>query len=220
MAMVVGNGLGIELHGKAGSAVFSMTRYGLVMRPRTQPRNPKTPAQTAARTRLTRASQAWRSLTADQHSAWQAYAHTVIRFHSFGGAPYSPAPHTLFIALGSKRLQVIPAGAIPTDPPAYPFFGDGITVLATGGVGQITFTASGPNATGVVSELLLQPLLNAGRAPKANLYRPQAFFPFSNGSLSKVANVTPGWYAPAIRFVLAATGQEGERTALPTVQVS
>src|SRR5258708_28477641 len=217
MAKIVSNGLGIELHGSAGNAVFAMTRYGLVLRPRTQPKNPRTAAQTAARARLAKAAQAWRTLTAAQHAAWQTYATTIARFHSFGGAPYSPAPHTIFIALGSKYLQVHPTGTIPVNPPTYPFTGDGIKVTATGGAGKGTFTATGANSANVVTELLLQPLLHASRAPKANLYRPKAFVSFANGQLSKVVNVTAGWYAPAVRFVRADTGQEGETVGLGAV---
>lgn len=220
MAKVISNGLGIELRGSAGSAVFAQTKYGLVLRPRTQPKNPRTAAQIAARVRLTRASQSWKTLTAAQITAWKKYAATITRYHSFGGAPYSPAPHTIFIALGSKYLQVHPTGVIPANPPGFPFFGDGITLTAAGGAGKVTFTASGANATGVVTELLMQPLANSARAPKANLYRPQAFVTFANGSLSKVVSVKPGWYAPAIRFVQTATGQEAGVLALAAVHAT
>ena len=219
MAKVIASSLGIELHGKVGNAVFAMTKNGLVLRPRTQPRDPRTPAQQASRARLARVSETWKTLTPAQRAAWQQYAQTVSRFHPFGGPPYHPAPQTLFIGLGSKYLQVHPNAAIPLLSPAYPFFGDGITVTVTGIVGAVLFTAGGPNAAGIVTELLLQPLANGGRAPKANLFRTQKFVGFAGGSLSSSVPAAPGWYAPAFRFVNSATGQEAGRVMLAAVQV-
>src|SRR5438067_12848078 len=131
MAKVICSGMGIELHGSAGNAVFAQTKFGLVLRPRTLPKNPRTPAQVAARARLARVSTQWRSLSPAQRAAWAAAALRETRFSRFGGPPRHPAPLALFISLGSKFLQVNPAGTVPLNPPAYPFFGDGIAVTAT-----------------------------------------------------------------------------------------
>lgn len=219
MAKVTTNGLGIELRGRAGSAVFSMTANGLTMRPYTVPADPRTPAQMASRARLSRVSQLWKTLTAAQHRAWRDYAATVTRFHSYGGPPYHPAPHTLFIALGSKFLQVNSDGDLPLLPPAYPFFGDTIRVSASGEPGAVVFTATGPNADGIVTELLLQPLPSTGREPKATLYRAESFVSFAPGSLTASVPVAPDPYAPAYRFVNSLTGQEADRVDLETVLV-
>jgi hypothetical protein len=220
MAKVTTNGLGIELRGRAGSAVFSMTANGLSMRPYTIPADPRTPAQMASRARLSRVSQRWKTLTPAQHRAWRDYAATVTRFHSYGGPPYSPPPHTLFIALGSKFLQVNPDGDIPLLPPAYPFFGDTVRVSAAGEPGAVVFTATGPNADGILTELLLQPLLHAGRKPKATLYRAESFVAFAPGSLTAAIPVAPGAYAPAYRFVNSLTGQEANRVDLEVLSVT
>lgn len=219
MARGITDGFGLKLHGKVGNVVFAQTRNGLVVRPRTTPRDPRTAAQTASRQRLARASSAWRTLSPAQFAAWRAYAQTLTRVSPVGGPPYVPMPHNVFTALAAKFLQVSPDGDIPLDPPAAPFFGDGIVVTATAEPGAIRFTASGPNASGIVTELLLQPLAHAGRAPKANLYRAQAFVPFASAGDSHTVPAAPGAYAPAVRFVRAATGQDSDLVPLSSVVV-
>jgi hypothetical protein len=220
MAKVLSNGLGIELHGKAGNAVFAVTQNGLVLRPRTQPRNPRTDAQRSSRARFARASAAYRTLTPGERQEWQQYARTLSRFDPRGGLPSHPTPFHAFVGLASKFLQLHPGADPPSTPPAAPFFGDGITLLAAGGAGLVTFTASGPNADNIVTELLLQPLLYAERAPKRNLYRPQAFIAFAVGSLAYPASAAPGFYAPAVRFVNARTGQTTLLLAIGIVHVT
>jgi hypothetical protein len=220
MAKILSNGFGIELHGKAGNVVFVQTQNGLLLRPRTQPHNPRTAAQQSSRARFARAAAAYRALTLARQALWREYARTVIRHDPRGGLPYHPTPYHAFVGLASKFLQLHPDADPPSTPPAAPFFGDGITLSAEGGAGQVTFTASGPNADAIVTELLLQPLLHAGRTPRPGLYRPHAFAAFASGALSHVVNAAPGFYAPAVRFVNARTGQEAGLLALPTVQIS
>jgi hypothetical protein len=220
MARGITDGFGLKLHGKVGNVVFAQTRTGLVVRPRTSPRDPRTPAQAASRERLAHASATWRTIAPAQFAAWRAYAQTLTRVSPVGGPPYVPAPHNVFTALVAKFLQVSPDGPIPLDPPAYPFFGDGIEVTAAPTSGGITFTASAPNSAGIVTELLLQPLAHAGRAPKANLFRSQAFVAFTVGSLSHTVPAAPGAYCPAVRFVRAATGQEANIVPLASVAVA
>lgn len=73
----------------------------------------------------------------------------------------------------------------------------------------IQFTASAPNAPGVTTELLLQPLESAVRRTYLEKYRHAAFFAFAAGALSvEVPVPTPGWYACGYRFVNTATGQD------------
>ena len=55
MAKGTADGLGLRLQGKVGNVVFVQTRTGLVIRPRTVPANPRTPAQVASRQRLAQA---------------------------------------------------------------------------------------------------------------------------------------------------------------------
>lgn len=220
MARGITDGFGVKLHGKVGDVVFAQTRNGLVIRARTVPRNPRTPAQTAARARFARASAAWAALSPAQLAAWRAYADTLQRVSPAGGPPYVPTANNVFTSLAAKFLQVTPDGDIPMDPPATPFFGDGIVVTAAAESGAIRFTASGPSAAGVVVELLLQPLAHATRAPISTRYRPQAFVSFASAGDSHTVPAAPGAYAGAIRFVRASTGQVSALGPLPAVVVS
>ena len=220
MAKIIADGLGIKLHGKAGNSVFVETIYGTVLRPRTTPANPKTPAQEAARTRLASASAAFIALSPANRLLWINYAAGVFIQDKRGGLPHPARPQTVFNGLAAKYLQVHPGGAIPQTPPTSPFFGDSVTVTAAGGTGHITFTASAANGANVVTELLLQPLAHLSRAPKPNLYRPVSFAHFAAGSLSFSASVAPGAYAPAFRFVNSLTGQQTDLVRLAAVLVT
>ena len=80
-------------------------------------------------------------------------------------------------------------------------------MTCTAGTGQVTFTASGANYTGVTTELLLQPLKGKNRVPTAKAYRTKMFKAFATGSLTQAVTVPAGYYAAAYRFVNSATGQ-------------
>ena len=220
MAKIITNGLGIELHGKAGNAVFSQTPNGLILRPRTAPKNPRSPTQTANRLHFARASALWKTLSPAQFAAWRLFALTVTKQDLRGGTPAHPTAYHAFVGLTNKYLQVHPTGSPPLNPPTAPFYGDGVTITATGSAGHVVFTASAGNSANLVTELLLQPLAHAGRAPKANLYRPISFTLFAAGSLFFSANVAPGAYAPAFRFVNSVTGQQSPLVSLAAVLVS
>jgi hypothetical protein len=85
--------------------------------------------------------------------------------------------------------------------------------------GELVFTASGPNSPGVVTELLLQPLRLSISNPDPAKYRHGAFVQFESGSLEATLPSPAGWLSPAVRFVLAATGQTSGLIALPPVKV-
>jgi hypothetical protein len=200
--------------------VFVVNQYGLTLRPLVTPTDPQTPAQIAARARLSQANAAYSALSPTDRGLWADYALTVTVQDKRGGAPRHPAPQTLFVGLTAKFLQVTPQGSIPQTPPTSPFFGDGITLTAAAGGGTVTFTASGANAAHIVTELLLQPMAHLYRAPKPHLYRPAAFVAFAAGSLSHVVPAEPGAYAVAVRFVNALTGQASEMAKLAAVLVT
>ena len=220
MAKIITSGLGIELHGKAGKAVFVQTANGLILRQRVTPRNPKTAAQTAGRSHFARAASLYKTLTAAQITAWRAYALTVTKQDPRGGTPTHPTAYHAFVGLANKYLQVHPTGTPPLNPPTAPFYGDGITVTAAGTSGHVVFTASAGNGANLVTELLLQPLAHLARTPSADKYRPVSFVAFAAGSLSFSANAAPGAVAPAFRFVNSATGQQSPLVALAAVLVS
>ncbi len=207
-----------ELSGKAGRVVFSQTRYGVVVRTRVTGRNPRTPAQTAARNRLTQATGAFRDMDPADAALWREYAAGLTRRDPRTGAETHPSAVAAFTGLATKFLQINPGGAIPRTPPPTAFAGDTLALTADGGAGRVTFTAPRANAPGAKTELLLQALVSRNRTPQPHRYRSQAFVAFGT-ALTAAVTVTPGWYVPAYRFVNAATGQESGLIILPTVQV-
>jgi hypothetical protein len=122
--------------------------------------------------------------------------------------------------LAVKFLQINPSGTVPVTPPAGPFLGDTITVTAVADTGKVTFTASGPNALGVRTELLLQRLPGRNWNPQPGGYRSRGFVNFTGGSLSSDVPASPGWYAAAYRFVSVATGQATRLAPIGVSQVT
>ena len=128
-----------------------------------------------------------------------------------------------------KVLQRLDLGALPPEsPPARPFFGDVIEVVVEPsreadplrggttevpattasrlGVQTVGFVSSGANAAGVVTELLVQPLLSRHRRTYLERYRHAAYVRFE-GAETVAVPAPEVWVALAYRFVNAETGQ-------------
>lgn len=229
MATLTLGAFGSGLRGKTSSTVFVQTAGGVVVRDRVIPANPQTPAQQANRYRLARATQAWSKLGPEHIAAWEAYAQRLAVRDPGSGLMRAPRPQNLFVKLYAKLLQLNPEAGVPGYPPENPFFGDNISLtvglsnedlttdnkrlstddLTTDDLGGILFSASAPNAPGVTTELLLQPLESGVRRTYLEKYRHATFFAFEEGTLSvKVPVPTPGWYACGYRFVNSVTGQD------------
>ena len=209
-----------DLRGKSGTVVMSKSRSGLVVRPRVKSKNPRTPAQQAIRSYMSKAAATFKGLTTAQVAQWQAYAQTIVKHNPVNNHPYSPTAITAFTGLATKFLQNNPSGTIPVTPPASAFAGDTVVVTATAATGKVTFTGSKANLSGVTTEFLLQPLKSRNRTPNSRGYRSKAFGVFALGSLSFDVLVPSGYYAAAYRFVNTATGQESILTPLTVVQVA
>ena len=222
----------IKPGGKLGNVVFIQTAQGYVVRERVTPANPRTGPQVRARAGFAEASRAWGALDDAEYAAWQAYGQAC----GLGG-------QLAYMSLTRKWLATHPGGTPPTLPPAGPFFGDNVGLriadlgsgIAEGadptdaGSGRseiddprsaiLTLVATQPNAQGVVTEVLVQPLANARRKPRARDWRTAAYVAFASGSLAVPVSVPPGAYAVAYRFVNAATGQATAMAVLGAVTV-
>ena len=196
-----------NLRGKAGSVVFARSKDGTVVKPRVHGRNPRTPAQTATRAALTKASQGYKTLTPAQVVNWQTYAGTVAKRDVRTAKAYNPNAINAFTALTSKYYLVNPTGTAPLTPPAAPFVGDSLVVTVTSGPASVIFVASAANSANTKTELLLQPLKSRNRTPQAKGYRSRQFFAFAAGALSTGVNTPSGWYYAAYRYVNTLTGQ-------------
>lgn len=205
------------LSGRLAGVVFVEQPSATVMRPRLVPHNPQTPAQNLWRSAMKHAGQAYRSLDAAQHSAWQAYAFS----QAEPGQRATPVVQT-FMRLGAKAWQTQASlGLEPVIsgwPPSVAFGGDSVEVSLSATASGVVFTASAANADGIVTELLLQPLTSLFAATFATRYRSKGFVGFAAGQSFEVPT-RPGCYACAIRFVRVSTGEQTGLLALSTIRV-
>ena len=86
------------------------------------------------------------------------------------------------------------------------------------GTGAIEVVADRANAPGVVTEVLLQPLLSVHRRTYLSRYRTAGFFAFEAG-VPIVIPTSARVCAVAVRFVCEATGQAGAVMELGIVGV-
>lgn len=219
MAKLVTNLLTQGLRGSTGNVTFVETRYGTIVKDRTMPRDPCTPAQQACRWRMQRAGFAWTALTLEQAAAWNTYALSLAS--QTPGSQEHPAPcgQSLFTRLAVKVLQIDESASIPVTPPASPFLGDGLGLTVESTPLGLRFTASAANAPGVVTEILVQALASIHRTAYAERYRSKGFVPFSGAGDTFELDLRQGAYAVAYRFVRAATGQQTAFAQLGTIVV-
>jgi hypothetical protein len=200
--------LGSGYSGKAGSVVFARYRNGTTqIRQRTAPMGRTTQAQREARELVRWANVCFRDLGPEELQAWKRYAERLADMAWAERRPCQVNVANAYRSLAIKFVQVNGRAEPPQTPPAAPFAGDGVLVSAAAVPGGIEFTASGPNSSGVVTELLLHPLRLAVSTPDPAKYRHRGFVTFAPGSLTAFVAAPRGWVSPAVRFVLAATGQ-------------
>lgn len=208
-----------SLSGKSGNTVFRKTKGGTVVSDHVIPDNPNTLAQQGVRNNFRRATTNFSTLSDAQVQAWNTFAGNFTH-RTKGGKLRAKSGINVYAGLVSKMLQVNPSATMPTAPPSSAFTGDSITITAESETtGTVTFTASAANASGITTELLLQPLRNSHRHPQPQGYRTKAFFTFTSGTLTKNVTVPAGYYAAAYRFVKTSTGQETGLFLLPVQQV-
>lgn len=207
-----------EVSGRIGSEVATRGRGGTILRGLPTYRRPTSPNEQITQTRMAAVMATYNTLTHAQAMAWNAYGQTITHHNAVSGRAYHPSGQNVFVALASKFLQVHPTGAVPFVPPLGSFLGDALTVAVTGGVGQLAFAASAPNAPPAVTELLVQKLKTPRRAPML-FYKSEAFASFAPGALEVVLTLPPGHYACAFRFVDGDTGQMTELVRVGVVEV-
>jgi len=212
MAIVRTSAFVAGIRGSAGNVTYVETPFGVSIRDRVIPRDPRTPAQEAARERMTLAARAWKALSLAEARSWREYAAALDQ-----QPPWRPAKaQTRFVELAIRFLQVNAGGVIPRSPPANPFAGDGLVVSVEGLVGAVRFAASQPNSPDVTTELLVQRLVSVHRRTYLERYRTQGFHAFGP---SAEVGVRPGLYACAVRFVRVSTGQATGLVELGLVKV-
>ena len=104
-----------DARGKLGGHVFTKAKSGATIRTKVTPLNPKTSAQSEARSALGANSQAWRTISETQRLAWNSAAQEVSKTNAFGDT-YFPSGKNYFTAVNNNLRNV--GGGILIDPPA------------------------------------------------------------------------------------------------------
>lgn len=197
------------LSGSAGPVTFIRRRSGgTYIRQRDTPTDPATNRQIATREAMVLANASFAMLTVEEMRAWKDYAARQADLAWADRMVKQVNALNAYRALALKWIQVNGYTEPPRLPPATPFGGDGVLVTATAGEPHtLALAASGPNSSGVVTELLIQPLRIAVSTPDLAKHRHVGFVRFETGHLEEVVAAPSGWLSPAVRFVLQATGQ-------------
>ena len=209
-----------SLSGSAGTASYVRTPYGTSLRSRTQPRDPRTPAQADQRWRVEWASAAWRELDPEATARWRAYALSLDT--GTGAVRDAPAPRAdnLFNRHYRKLLMIDRQTPPPRDPPERPFYGDVLALrVDVPAPGAVRFLADRPSTEGVLVECLLQPLLSPQRRTYPKRYRHAAFWSVPEDDLELEIESAPGAVALGFRFVNATTGEATPTAELGVVRV-
>ena len=104
-----------DARGKLGGHVFTKAKSGATIRTKVTPLNPKTSAQSEARSALGANSQAWRILSETQRLAWNSAAQEISKTNAFGDT-YFPSGKNYFTAVNNNLRNV--GGAVLENPPA------------------------------------------------------------------------------------------------------
>ena len=104
-----------DARGKLGGHVFTKAKSGATIRTKVTPLNPKTSAQSEARSALGANSQAWRTLSEAQRLAWNSAAQEVSKTNAFGDT-YFPSGKNYFTAINNNLRNI--GSQILVEPPA------------------------------------------------------------------------------------------------------
>lgn len=101
MAKIKYSALVSEMSGKLNGSVMAKNRSGNYVRTKITPVNPQTPAQVAARNRLSFFSSAWKGLTQGQRDAWNGSVDDWTKTNIFGDS-IKPSGQNLYVAVNSN----------------------------------------------------------------------------------------------------------------------
>jgi hypothetical protein len=129
--------------GKIGGHVASKNRGGAYFRTKVTPSNPRSTAQLNVRSLFTSLSQAWKGLTEEQRTAWNAAVGLYKRTNIFGDLK-EPSGINLFQRLNNNLAQIgeaaLSAPPLPSEVPS--LFIDGIAAHGDAGTLNISFAPS------------------------------------------------------------------------------
>lgn len=114
MAKIKLSAMFAAISGKLNGSVFAKNKGGAYIRTKVTPNNPRTSFQLAVRARLTALSQAWRTLTQTQITAWNGAVNDWMTTNVFGDA-LKPSGINLYVRLNANILNA--GGTALTAPP-------------------------------------------------------------------------------------------------------
>lgn len=204
--------------GKIGGHVASRNRAGAYFRTKVTPVNPQSSFQLNVRQRLTEFSQAWRGLTEDQRTAWNAAVSSYATTDVFGDLK-NPTGFNLFQKLNNNLDAV---GVAQIDDPPIP--GEVLTVnftalAAAAGAGTVALTLSGAVPAGTYMKIFATAQQSPGKSFVKSEYRliqvaaPAAASPVAAGAsyVARFGAMTAGQKVFAkVVFVNGTTGQESQ----------
>ena len=207
--------------GKLGENVVVKDEAGYVgLRPRVTPSNPQSPPQMKVRGAQTESSQAWEGLTAEQCTAWRQLAKTLPQFSNKTGLPIKKQGFNVFCSYYDRFRLVNPVGIFPPDPPTTRMIEGTLEFQLGIAPGVVRVLSSEGNATGQVTEILLQKLAGKNRLPQEGAYRTKTYHAFTNQTPSLSLSVPVGTYAVAVRIVSAVDGRAGRLRPLGVTTVA
>ena len=136
-----------DARGKLGGHVFTKARNGATVRTKVTPTNPRTIAQSLARSIFGTVSAAWRGLNEAERSAWNAAVGDFSRTNIFGDN-YNPSGKNLFVQLNCNLLNVgMPVIDTPPSPSGLPdFILQAVEMENSAETVDLTFTGTEPGA--------------------------------------------------------------------------
>ena len=215
--------------GKIGGHVGSRNSAGDYLRTKVTPVNPNTSAQALVRNRLAVISQAWRGLTEDQRTSFNAAVSDFAKTDIFGDLK-NPTGFNLYQRL-NNNLSVVGATAITVAPRPEAVLTTVIGALAIDvGVGDaMTLATSGAVPAGTSMEIWGTPGLSPGKSFVKSEYRLLAVVAALGTSPFNLQSViTDKFGVPAvgskvfaqIKFVNTTTGQASTTQSTSTIVVS
>ena len=134
----------IPKSGRKGSVVYVNSRHGKVARQYVRPANPRTPAQQAHRDNVRAVSARWRTLIAEQQSAWCAAAAKEY-FVAETGRRVRLNGQNLFVSLNTRRADLdLPQFDLPPAEPVFPL-NPVVELVATNTGGKFTLKLRVPS---------------------------------------------------------------------------
>lgn len=220
MALIEFSPVVANMAGSAGAVTFMGGRVGPIVRGRVSLHLVKTIARSLSQNNMQNAAAEFANLSPTDKATWNSAASGILQLNPITGQHYPMTGISYYCSLAIIFKMGSPGQRPPTAPPGSAFTGDSITITATGGTGQITWTGSAQQGAGIKTMFLTQLLPYDGRKPNPQGYRTLRTSPIPASPFQVNQNIGRGVYAVGYRFMKVTTGQATAPVYLANVTVS